>query len=68
MVAYQRHSQGARVPPPPYNKKKIWCSKNAPICNKIDALEGSIEIASATAYFYLEIDVSLYPQGCFPNM
>ena len=44
------------------------CSRNAHICNKIDALEGIIEIAGATALCYLEKGVSLYPKGCFPNI
>ena len=45
-----------------------WCSGNAQICKKTDTLKGSIEIASATALFYLEKDVSLYPKERFPNI
>ena len=30
------------------------CSRKAQICNKVDTLEGSFEIASATALFYLK--------------
>ena len=33
----------------------------------MDALEGSFEIASITALFYLERGVFLYPNGHFPN-
>ena len=33
---------------------KGWCSRIAQIGNKIDAFEGSFEIASANALFYLE--------------
>ena len=41
---------------------------NAQICDKIDALEGSFEVASATALFYLEKGVSLYPKRSFPDI
>ena len=48
--------------------RKSWCSINAQICNKTDTLEGSIEIASVAALLYLEKDVSLFPNGHFPNV
>ena len=48
------------------NDKKSCCSRNAQICNKIDALAGSSEMASATALFYLEKGGPLYPKKCFP--
>ena len=48
--------------------KKSWCPRNAQICNKIDALEGSFEIASATTLFYLEKGVSSYSKGCVPEI
>ena len=44
---------------------KICCSRNAQICNKIDALKGSSDTASATALFYLEKGESLYPKRRF---
>ena len=47
----QRRSQGAGGPPP---VMKSGCPRNCQNCNKIDTLEGIIEIASATALFYLE--------------
>ena len=52
--------------PPPMIK--MWCSRNAQICNKIDTLEGSIEIASATAIYNLEKDTPLCPKGRLPNI
>ena len=58
----QRHSQGGG------RRSRSGCSRNAQISNKIDTLEGRIEIASATVLFYLEKDVSLYPKGRFPNI
>ena len=48
------------APPPKMKNVHIW--------NKIDSLEGSIELASATALFYLEKEVSLYPKGRLPNI
>ena len=48
--------------------KKSCCSRNAQICNKIDAVEGSTETASATALFYLEKGESLYPKRRFPDI
>ena len=39
--------------------------RNAQICNRIDALDSSIEIANATALLYLEKDVSVYPNRRF---
>ena len=47
---------------------KNWCPRNAQICNRIDKLERSFEIASTTAFFCLERCVSLYPKGGFPSM
>ena len=35
---------------------------------RTDALEGSFEVASATALFYLEKGVSLYPKRSFPDI
>ena len=61
-----RRQEGARGRPPPITKK--FCSRNAQICNKIDALEGSFEIASATALFHPEKGVSLFPKRRFPDI
>ena len=48
-------------------KKLVF--ENAQICSKIDTLEGSIEIATATVLlFYLEKNVSLYTKGRFHNI
>ena len=68
LVFDQRRSQGARGAATPPPMMKSWCSRNPQICNMIDTLEGSIEMASTTALFYLEKDVSLCPKGCFPNI
>ena len=54
----------ARGQPPP-NYEKVGVREMLQICNEIDTLEGSIEIASGTALFYLEKDVSLYTKGAF---
>ena len=45
---------------------KCWCLSNAQICNKVDTLEDSFAIASATDVSYLEMGVSLQQRGCFP--
>ena len=47
---------------------KVSYSRNAQICNKIDALEGSCETASATALFSLEKGESFYPKRHFPDI
>ena len=47
--------------------KKRWCSRNAQICYKIDTLEGSFEMASTTALFYLKKGISLYKIRAFPK-
>ena len=48
------------------NDKISWCSRNVQICNNIDTLEGSFEIASVTAPFYLKKGVSLFQKGVSP--
>ena len=45
------------------NDKISWCLRNVKICNNIDTLEGSFEIASVTAPFYLKKGVSLFQKG-----
>ena len=60
------HPVASNLPPPPVIQR--WCSRNAQICNKIDNLEGSFEIASATNLFYLVKDVSSYPEMRLPNI
>ena len=42
--------------------------KKVIVCNKIDALEGSSETASATALFHLEKGEFLYPKRHFPDI
>ena len=42
--------------------KKIVFDKRSNLRQKIDTLEGIIEIARAYALFYLEKDVFLYPR------
>ena len=37
------------------------------ICNKIDALNGSFEIAREAAFYYLKNGVSLYPKRRLSN-
>ena len=63
----QWRSQGkqgvAALPPPPM--MKIWCSRKAQIYNRMETLEGSFKIVSATALFYLEKGVSVYSKGRF---
>ena len=59
-----RREEGAAAP----MIKNSWGSRNAQICNKIDALEGSYETASATALFYPENGESLYPKRFFPDI
>ena len=48
--------------------ERSWCQRNAQICNKIDTWEGSIEIASAAAPFYLEKGAYLFSKGRFPDI
>ena len=47
---------------------KLWCLRNAQICNKIDRLKGSIEISSATALFYKVKGIPVFLRGLFPSM
>ena len=48
--------------------KKSWCPRSAQWCNKLDILEDSFEMASATALFCLEKGLPLYPKRRFPEM
>ena len=42
---------------------KIWCPRGLQICNKFDTLEGSLEIASATAFSYIEWPFVSFSKG-----
>ena len=46
---------------------KVWRPIDAQICNKINTLNGSIEIEREAALYYLRNGVSLYPKRHFPN-